>query len=79
MRGTLTQLRRDVLNRLAARGPLARDEANAGRKNSIPGLIRLGWVRSRYGLRPHVVYEITESGRLLIGDRAPTTPQETET
>jgi len=67
MKGTLSPLRREVLERLAARGPLDREAANAGRKNAIPTLMRLGWARSRYDIAPHVVYEITDLGRQMIG------------
>jgi hypothetical protein len=71
MRGTLSPLRKEVLERLASRGTLSREEANDGRKNSIPALLRLGWVRSVYGIRPHVVYEITDMGRRMIGVSLP--------
>lgn len=68
-RGTLTDLRKEVLLRLCARGPLDRDEANEGRFNCIPALLRLGWIRSRYGIKQHVVYEITDAGLMVIGRR----------
>lgn len=68
-RGTLTDLRKEVLLRLCARGPLNRDEANEGHFNCLPALLRLRWIRSRHGIKPHVVYEITDDGLMAIGRR----------
>lgn len=68
-RGTLTALRKDVLTRLAERGPLDHQEALEGRYNCIPALLRLGWARSVHGIRDHVVYAITDDGLMVIGMR----------
>ena len=62
----MSPLRREVLMRLADRGPMPLWEALQGRRNVIPKLLMFGWTTSESVDRITVHFNITEAGRKAL-------------